>query len=335
MNLARISTVVLLLFLIPCDCWGQTTTETAALQSGSPEKIAALIINGQNNHGAWPKTTMMMKSYLEESGRFKVDIARTQYTWNGKDLVKQFPLDDGKTYEDLGKPQTDPDFKPDFSKYQVVISNFGHNAAPWPEETQTAFVEYMKNGGGFVSIHAADNSFPNWREYNEMIGIGGWGGRNEASGPYVYYNEDGKFVRDTSKGGGGGHGPQHEFSVVIRADDHPITKGLPAEFMHSQDELYERLRGPAENMTILATAFAAPDKRGSGRHEPTLMAIDFGKGRVFHSTLGHADYSCECVGFITTFLRGCEWAATGTVTIQVPDDFPTPDKSSKRAFQTK
>ncbi|MEM7785552.1 MAG: ThuA domain-containing protein, partial [Planctomycetota bacterium] len=139
---------------------------------------------------------------------------------------------------------------------------------------------------------------------------------------------------DEAKGGGGGHGPQHEFGIVVRDDDHPITKGLPTEFLHGRDELYERLRGPAVNMKVLATAFAAPDKRGSGRHEPMLMAIDYGQGRIFHSTLGHADYSMECVGFITTFLRGTEWAATGKVTIPVPDDFPTPDASSSRKFSS-
>ena len=193
----------------------------------------------------------------------------------------------------------------------------------------------MKNGGGFVSVHAADNSFPEWKEYNQMIGLGGWGGRNEKSGPYVYMNDKGKVVRDDAKGGGGGHGPQHEFSLVVRDSDHPITKGLPSEFLHTKDELYERLRGPAENMTILATSFAAKKYKGSGRHEPTMMAIDYEKGRVFHTTLGHADYSFECVGFITVLLRGTEWAATGEVTIPVPEDFPSPDKSNRRKFKPK
>ena len=232
------------------------------------------------------------------------------------------------------RPRQTPDFKPEFSKYDVVVSNFGFGAADWPEETRKSFVEYMQNGGGLVSVHAADNSFPGWKEYNEMIGLGGWGGRTEKSGPYVYYDNDGKIVRDDSAGRGGAHGPQHEFAVVLRDSEHPITQGLPSEFLHSKDELYERLRGPAINMTVLATAFAAPEKKGSGRHEPTLMVIDFGKGRIFHSTLGHADYSMECVGFITTFLRGTEWAATGKVTLPVPEDYPTPDSSSSRKFET-
>lgn len=297
------------------------------------EKIKVLIVDGQNNHGDWPKITAMMKSYLTESGRFDVDVQRSRYLWRGEKWLEDYSLDDGKKYESFDKPKSDPTFKPNFKDYQVVISNFGFGAAPWPEETQKAFTEFIKSGGGFVSIHAADNSFPAWREYNEMIGLGGWGGRNEKSGPYVYLDDDGEVIRDLTKGGGGGHGPQHEFSIVVRDEKHPITKGLPMEFLHAKDELYERLRGPARNMNIIATAYASKKFRGSGRHEPMLMTIDFGKGRVFHNTLGHADYSLECVGMITVLLRGTEWAATGKVTIPVPDDFPSADKSSSRKFK--
>ena len=325
-------TLFSLAFFVSVLCAPVVGSSQEDKEDDESKKIAVLIVDGQNNHAAWPKTTVMMKSFLEESGRFDVDVYRSKFTWKGDKLLKEFPLEDGKDYESLEKAKSDPDFKPDFAKYDVVVSNFGYGAAPWPEETKTAFVEFMKNGGGLVSIHAADNSFPLWPEYNQMIGLGGWGGRNETSGPYIYIDENGKVVRDESKGGGGGHGPQHEFSLVVRDSKHPITEGLPSEFMHAKDELYERLRGPGENMKILATAFASPKYKGSGRHEPTIMALDFGKGRIFHSTLGHADYSCESVAFITLFLRGTEWAGTGAVTIPIPEDFPTADKSSSRKF---
>lgn len=302
------------------------------LAENPSDKVKVLIVDGQNNHGDWPKITAMMKQYLESSEKFTVDVERTKFLWRGEKWLEDYSMDD-KEYQSKPKAVADPEFKPDFSKYDVVISNFGFGAAPWPDSTKTAFVEFMKNGGGFVSVHAADNSFPAWREYNEMIGLGGWGGRNEKSGPYVYLDDKGKLIRDDSKGGGGGHGPQHEFPIVVRDTDHPITKGLPSEFMHAKDELYERLRGPALNMNILATAFAAPKYRGSGRHEPTLMTIEFGKGRVFHSTLGHADYSLECVAMKTLLLRGTEWAATGEVTIPVPKNFPTAKKSSSAKFK--
>ena len=305
-----------------------------AANSYAADKLKALIIDGQNNHGAWPKTTVMMKKYLEDSGRFSVDINRTKFTWNGGNLLKEYPLADGKTYEELKQPKTDPDFKPTFSDYDVVISNFGYNAAPWPEETKKALDDYVKNGGGFVVIHAADNSFGDWKAYNQMIGLGGWGGRNEKSGPYVYINNDGKTVRDDAAGRGGAHGPQHEFQIVIRNAEHPITKGLPRAWMHAKDELYQELRGPADNMTILATAYADKKFKGTDRHEPMMMTIDYGQGRIYHTPMGHADYSVECVGFITTFIRGTEWAASGDVTLtEIPKDFPTANAASQRTFK--
>jgi uncharacterized protein len=297
------------------------------------EPIRALIIDGQNNHVAWPKTTMMMKKYLEDTKRYTVDIARTKYTWKGDELLAKYPLNDGVEREALNQARPDPNFKPDFSKYQVVISNFGFGAAKWPDETNTAFEKFVADGGGLVIIHAADNSFGDWNEYNSMIGLGGWGGRNEKSGPYVFLNEQGERVEDTSKGSGGSHGDQHEFAVVVRDSKHPIMDGLPKIWMHTKDELYDRLRGPGTNMKILATAFASTDHKGSGRHEPMVMTIDYKKGRVFHTPLGHADYSMECVGFITLFVRGTDWAATGRVIDSaVPQDFPTAEKSSKRTF---
>jgi type 1 glutamine amidotransferase len=160
-----------------------------------------------------------------------------------------------------------------------------------------------------------------------MTGLGGWYGRTEKHGPYVYLDEKGKVVRDTSPGDGGHHGPQHEFQIRTRDPKHPIMQGLPPVWMHTKDELYDKLRGPAENMHILATAHASPEFDGSGRHEPMLMTLEYGGGRVFHTVLGHADYSINCVGFITTLQRGTEWAATGKVTQDVPKNFPTAEKS--------
>ena len=127
-----------------------------------------------------------------------------------------------------------------------------------------------------------------------------------------------------------GHGPQHPFQLIVREPDHPITKGLPERFMHSKDELYIKLRGPAKNFTVLATAYADPAKKGTGYHEPVLMTIAYGNGRVFHTTMGHGGGQCRSVAFIATYQRGAEWAATGKVTQKAPGDFPGPDEPSVR-----
>lgn len=234
--------------------------------------------------------------------------------------------------EDLEKPKSDPDFAPPFKDYDVVISNFGNNAAPWPKKTQSAFEDYVKSGGGFVTVHAADNSFGDWPEYNKIIGIGGWGGRKSDGGVYVYYDEQGNLKRDDSKGKVGGHGAQHNIPISLRTE-HPITKGMPENWLSAKDECYAFLNGPAENMTVLATGKDASKNGKTNRHEPVLMVVQYGQGRVFHTTLGHESYSCEGVGFITTFLRGCQWAATGEVTLPVPDDFPTHEESKSRPFK--
>jgi type 1 glutamine amidotransferase len=305
------------------------------LSFSADAKLKVLIVDGQNNHEVWPKSTIMMKQYLEETGLFEVDIYRTKFTWKGEREKAYLPLAGFGETQDLKDPKADPDFIPAFKNYDVVVSNFGWKAADWPEETQKALGKFMKKGGGFVSVHAADNSFPDWYEYNKMIGLGGWGDRNEKDGPYVYYTNEGVLVRDTTPGSAGAHGPQHLVPITVRVANHPITKGMPEVWMTTKDECYAKLRGPAENMTILATGKDMSGKAPTDRHEPILMVIDYGKGRVFHTTLGHDDYSCEGVGFIISFIRGVEWAATGKVTIPVPDDFPTSENSTSRKFVLK
>jgi type 1 glutamine amidotransferase len=61
------------------------------------------------------------------------------------------------------------------------------------------------------------------------------------------------------------------------------------------------------------------------------MVTSFGKGRVFHTTLGHDINGLSSVDFVVTFQRGAEWAASGQVTQKVPATFPTENTVSYRA----
>lgn len=280
---------------------------TGGMTADAANPIRVLIVDGQNNHD-WKSTTPVMKRILEDSGVFAVQVA-TSAPEKG----------------DLSG------FKPDFAAFEVVLMNYTGDS--WPAETQQALEQYMRGGGGMVVVHAADNAFPEWAEFNKMIALGGWGDRNEKWGPYIRWR-DGKIVRDMTPGRGGSHGRQHEYTVISREPKHPIMKGLPTQWLHAKDELYDRLRGPAENLTVLATAYSDTSTGGTGEHEPMLMTIRYGKGRVFHTAMGHDASSISCVGFITTFLRGAEWAATGKVkrTAATPEDFPAADRVSVRKY---
>jgi uncharacterized protein len=275
--------------------------------SAAPAKpIAVLLIDGANSgpYHNWKLTTPVLKKELEETGRFTVTV--------------------------MSAPPSEGDFsafQPDFGRYRVVVLNY--DQPDWPAPLRAAFEHYMENGGGLVAVHGADNGFPNWPAYNKMIGVGGWRGRTEAAGPH-WYVADGKVMADTAPGVTGEHGARRPFLVTVRDPQHPIMKGLPHSWMHATDELYASLRGPG-GMNVLATAFADAANKGTDRDEPMLMALRYGKGRVFHTTLGHDAAALSCVGFITTFQRGTEWAATGKVTQKVPKNFPTATVISMRA----
>ena len=238
-----------------------------AQTNASESKLKALIIDGENNHGVWPKTTMMMKDFLEQTGLFEVDIERTAFTWQGphhneiegvediKELLTMYPLTTGNKTTAVDEPVPDPNYSPNFKDYDVVISNMGWKASTWPEATKKNFEKYMKEGGGLVIVHAANNSWGDWPEYNKMIGLGGWGGRNAESGTYANYDDEGKLHLDKPEGGCGSHGVQYEYLLETRAPEHPIMKGLPSAWLHTLDELYDHMCGPAENMTVLSTAY--------------------------------------------------------------------------------
>ncbi len=269
--------------------------------------IRVLLLDGESGgtYHNWRLTTPVLREELEEAGLFDVTVVTA-------------PAHDG----DFSS------FDPKFTQYQVIVMNY--DGPDWPESLRTQFEQFVRGGGGLVIVHAANNAFPNWAAYNEMAGVGGWRNRTEQAGPHWFF-ENGKLTSDTSPGRAGNHGNRLPFQVTVRDAQHPIMRGLPPVWVHVADELYDSLRGPGKNMTVLATAHSDSKNHGSGRDEPMAMVLHYGKGRIFHTPMGHDVSALSCVGLMTLLQRGTEWAATGKVTQKVPAMFPTANTMSQRA----
>lgn len=288
-------------WLCGCAAW----VFISLLNAAEAPKISVLIVDGINNHD-WQRGTQIMKSILEQSGRFTVDVSTTP---------------DAKAPEEAWNS-----WRPNFSKYPVVISNFNGSHTPsgvrWPREVEASFESYVQNGGGVVIVHAANNSFLNWPAYNEMIGLG-W--RDKNFGPSLTISPDEKIITiPPGQGRGPGHGPEHDFQMTVLNTEHPITQGMPKHWMHPHEQLTHGQHGPAKNMTILTYAWS----KDVNENEPMDWVVSYGKGRVYTTMLGHLwkdgpDTALHCVGFQTLLIRGTEWAATGKVSYPIPSNFPT------------
>ena len=257
---------------------------TVAALVAQPARI--LIVDGMNNHD-WAAGTRYIQSILEGTGRFKVDVC---------------------TY-----PQ-----KPSFKGYAAVVNNFngGHLATGtrWARDVEQELVAYVRNGGGLVIFHAANNAFLEWPEYNDMIGLG-W--RDKSFGRGIAIGRGGEVVPVAKgEGLGPGHGPRQDFRVFVREPRHPITQGLPAHWLHRFEQLTHGQHGSAEGLDVLTYAYSEVSRQG----EPMDWVRNYGKGRVYTTMLGHTwknepNPNLEDVYFQALVARGVEWAATGAVTM--------------------
>lgn len=226
--------------------------------------LETLLITGENNHD-WARSAPFCRDLLNGSGLFRVDL-----------VEKPAPV--------LADPAI-------LAGYRLFFVDY--NGADWGARARAGFAAAVRGGAGACLLHAADNSFPGWREYEEMCALA--------------------WREGTS------HGTYHRFDVTLVDQEHPVTRGLPPVLKNHPDELYHRLvhmhRAPYR---VLATAFSSPESGGTGRDEPVLLVKRYGRGRVFHCILGHAWAggvmdTFENPDFQRLLLRGCLWAATGRV----------------------
>ncbi|MGJ5819601.1 ThuA domain-containing protein [Paludibaculum fermentans] len=244
-----------------------------------PPKIKTLLITGGAVGGHdWKTVSPLLVKALTETGRFDVRVTE-EFKGAGDETL---------------------------AGYDLVVLNFydGRNKEMWwGDRAQTALLNYVREGKGLVMYHFSTAAFDGWTEYEKMSG-GNW------------------------RPNYGHHSAAHDFTVDITDANHPITKGLAKKLRQPNDELYANLRWqPTGTYHVLATAwddhklYNANDKQpkpGDGLNQPMLWTLEYGKGRVFGTALGHDGPAVKTPAFVTTFVRGAEWAATGSVTTAIP-----------------
>ncbi len=240
-----------------------------AWRAEAVEPIRSLIVTGRNNHN-WRYTSRVHKETLEATGRFNVDITD----------------DPPATLGDPAKA----------NRYSLFVLDY--NGARWGEPAETNFVRAVRGGAGVVIIHAANNAFAGWSDYERMCALMWIDGQTS-------------------------HGTFHEFDVRYTDKAHPITRGLRGMAKHPDELYHNMIRMQGSGFDVLATAFSSPESRGSGKDEPMALVLGFGDGRVFHTALGHVwegqDTTKRSISdpqFRVLLCRGAEWAATGSVTIE-------------------
>jgi uncharacterized protein len=253
----------------------------AGLPAESASKVRVLILTGESDipFHDWRSTTPFLKNILEQAGSFDVKAA--------------------EEVRGLGKEA--------FASYDVLVINY--SGPRWGEKTESAIEEFVRSGKGLVALHATAYGTFYGMEYRK----GKWIYPEGVGSGWKAFPE---MVGSSYKQGNVGHSARHAFQVRWTKKDHPICQGLPETFMIS-DELYHKL-DLAPTAEVLATAFSDPKMGGTGKDEPMMWTMAFGQGRVIHLVLGHDTSSMYSEGFMDAFARGCEWSATGRVTLPHP-----------------
>jgi type 1 glutamine amidotransferase len=176
--------------------------------------------------------------------------------------------------------QEDPNFlaSAKLHDYDAIVLNYMNWQTPDPgPQARSNLQKAVDSGKGLFLVHFACGAFQDWPEFRKLAGR-------------VY---DPKLR---------GHDPRGPFRVNIISADHAITKGL--ESFDVDDELYTCLTGDAP-VEILATARSKVDNKDY----PIAFVLTYGKGRVFHTVLGHDVKALSPAGVGDLFRRAAAWTA--------------------------
>jgi hypothetical protein len=262
-------------------------------QLGGDESLSALIITGHTDiHHDWRTVTPLLADLLGQTGLFDVRITE-EFRGAGPETLEPYDL--------------------------VVLNYFGRfepwGRAPerrWGSRAEQALYDYVAAGGGVVVYHASLQMGDGWADdFERMAG--------------------GVMRQHCSR-----RAPIPDFRLRVVGTEHPITADMPEYLPHYDDDLYVNLQwAPDADVEVLVTGWDNPLRYtqvaeewdalpGMGAEHALAWTNRYGQGRVFATGLGHGPEAISHPSFRGLFARGAEWAATGSVSLALPEGFGEP-----------
>ncbi|MCC6409423.1 MAG: ThuA domain-containing protein [Planctomycetes bacterium] len=156
---------------------------------------------------------------------------------------------------------------------------------PISEAGKSALMTWLQNGGAFVGLHCATDTFYQYQPYVDMIG--------------------GLF---------NGHPWHQPVRVLVEANDHPATAKLPNP-IEITDEIYQFKDWQRHPLEVLLTLDPSSVEIVKGARADGDYAVSWckpwGRGRVFYTSLGHREEVWANPVYREHVLGGLEWALRG------------------------
>lgn len=241
-----------------------TGCATAQTESAmTPKRVLVVSTTSGFRHSSIPTAEKIIGELAQSSGAFTVEYARVEPNdpqFKGADGKP----DKAKVNEAVKAVLAEKMSAAALAKYDGVI--FANTTGDLPMPDPQAFLDWIKAGHGFIGMHAATDTFPKFQPYTEMIG--------------------GHFLR---------HGPQVEVEVINQDSECSACKHLPKSWTVF-DEIYQLKdfdRAKVHGLLTLDRLMLNPDdiknKKATPGDYPIAWRKDYGKGRVFYTSLGHRE----------------------------------------------
>lgn len=225
-----------------------------------------------------PSAGKKMVLYLTHSAGYKHDVLPLS-----EQILKELGARSGE-FEVNATADVSLVSREGLKRYAAVVF-YTTGELPLSAEQKAALLDFVKQGGGFVGIHSATDTFYQWPEYGEMIG--------------GYFD---------------GHPWHQEVKIKVEDRNHPATRHLGASFALT-DEIYQFRnfsRGRVRVLLSLDAGSVDLTKQGVRRADKDFALAwrrDYGRGRVFYTALGHRPEVWRDERFQRHLAGGLRWAS--------------------------